>query len=167
MNRVLANLNPSDEDEFVSVYIDDKLVYSKTLGDHLDHLRQVLQRLQEAGLMLNPNKCHFARKEVQYLTPDGVKPNRDLVKAACNFPVPTDMKGVRRFLGMTSYNCKFVPLCSKVAELLHCLTRKDTDIVWSPCVQIPQEEADISTDPCLPFLPETVCFGNRRFTPRP
>lgn len=140
MNRVFSNLNSTDGDQFVSVYIDDLLFYSKTLGDHLDHLRQVLQRLQEAGLKLKPNECHFARKEVQYLghilTPDGVKPNGDLVNAVSNFPVPTDVKGVRRFLGMTSYYHKFVLLFSKIAEPLNYLTGKDTDFVWSPeCTQ--------------------------------
>ena len=95
----------------------------------------VLLRLQEANLKLKPSKCHFARQEVQYLghviTPNGLKPNKDLVKAVQCFPTPTDLKSVRRFLGMSSYYRKFIPRFTKVAELLHKLTRKDTEFVWS------------------------------------
>ena len=136
MNRVVSELNPSNGKEFVSVYIDNLLVYSKTLSEHLIHLSKVLGRLREVNLMLKPGKCHFARKEVQYLghvlTPDGVKPNQDLVKAVECFPAPKDLKGVRRFLGMSSYYRKFIPQFSKVAEPLHKLIRKDTPFDWSP-----------------------------------
>ena len=135
MNRVLSGLNPAVEEEFVSVYIDDLLVYSKTLSEHLSHLGRVLERLEKAGLKLKASKCHFARKEVQYLghvlTPDGVKPNPALVRAVERFPLPTNLKGVRRFLGMASYYRKFIPQFSKVAEPLHKLTRKNSDFHWS------------------------------------
>ena len=79
MQRVLRGLNPDDGPDFVSVYIDDVLVFSPTLADHLHHLRLVIQIIQEVGLKLNPAKCRFVRKEVEYLghilTPDGLKPN--------------------------------------------------------------------------------------------
>ena len=85
MQRVLSGLNPTDGSRFVSVYLDDVLVFSKTLEDHLDHLRIVIQRLVEAGLKLKPAKCHFAREELEYLghviTREGLKTNPRPIEA--------------------------------------------------------------------------------------
>lgn len=52
---------------FAGSYIDDLAIYSRTWEDHLDHLRQVLQRLQENGLTAKPKKCHFGMSECEYL----------------------------------------------------------------------------------------------------
>ena len=63
----LMGLNPSEGNDFVVVYIDDVLVFSRTLTEHLEHLRLVINCLQQAGLKLKPTKCHFAREEIEYL----------------------------------------------------------------------------------------------------
>jgi hypothetical protein len=60
MQRVLSGLNLADGPEFVSVYLDDILVYSRSVQDHLGHLRVVIGKLVEVGLNLKPAKCHFA-----------------------------------------------------------------------------------------------------------
>ena len=59
MQRVLMGLNTPEDKDFVAVYIDDVLVFSRTLEDHLKHLKLVIDRLQQAGLKLKPTKCHF------------------------------------------------------------------------------------------------------------
>ena len=59
MQRVLDGLNPDDGPEFVEVYIDDILIFSRTMKEHIDHLRHVLERLRGARLRLKPVKCHF------------------------------------------------------------------------------------------------------------
>ena len=59
MEKVLAGLNPEEGPDYVVVYIDDILVFSRTLEDHLEHLRRVMQRIRDAGLKLKPSKCHF------------------------------------------------------------------------------------------------------------
>jgi len=92
MQRVLQGLNPEDGPDFVSVYIDDVLVFSHTLEEHLEHLRHVSERIESAGLKLKPSKCCFIQKEVEYLghvlTPDGVKTTPRLVAAVVDFPQP-------------------------------------------------------------------------------
>jgi len=61
MQRVLMGINPEGGPEFVSVYLDDVLVFSETLEGHLEHLRTVIEHLAAAGLKLKPCKCHFIR----------------------------------------------------------------------------------------------------------
>jgi len=52
---------------FVAAYIDNLLVFSSSLLSHLDHLNRVMKRIREVGLKVNPFKCQFIRKEVEYL----------------------------------------------------------------------------------------------------
>ena len=135
MEQVLRGLNPESGPDFVAAYIDDILVFSTTLKDHLEHLRKVMDRLLDVGLKLKPSKCRFVRHEVEYLghiiTPDGLQPNPRLVLAACEFPTPQNVQDVRRFLGLTSYYRKFIAGFAKIANPLHRLTRKGATYLWS------------------------------------
>ena len=98
MQRVLMGLNPTEGPDFVFVYLDDVLIFSRTLEDHLQHLRAVVDRLRGAGLRLKPFKCHFIWKEVEYLghviTPDGLKPNPARVSAVREYPAPQNEREV-------------------------------------------------------------------------
>ena len=135
MQRVLAGLNPEAGPDFVAVYIDDILVFSRTMEEHLTHLLAVIMRVEEAGLKLKPTKCHFAHREVEYLghliTPEGLKPNEKLVEAIKLFLPPTDVSGVRRFLGLASYYRCFIDGFSKIAEPIRELTRKNSVFYWT------------------------------------
>ena len=62
MDKVLCRL-----DKFSAAYLDDIVIYSKTWKEHLEYLRQVLQKLDEAGLTAKPRKCQFATKQCSYL----------------------------------------------------------------------------------------------------
>ena len=135
MQQVLAGLNPEDGNEFVTAYIDDILVFSPTLREHLDHLQKVIDRLREASLKLNPKKCKFVSEEVDYLghviTAGGLKPNPRLTDAVQKFPEPQNLQDVRRFLGMSSYYRRFIPNFAKVAQPLHQLTAKNVPFNWT------------------------------------
>ena len=107
MQKILMGLNPEEGLDFVAVYIDDVLIFSRTLEEHLEHLRKVIRRLQKAGLKLKPIKCKFIREEVEYLghliTPHRLKPNPKLVESVQQFPTPVNLKSLRQFLGLSSY----------------------------------------------------------------
>ena len=107
MQQVLRGLNPEEGPNLVSVYNDDVLVFSRTLSEQLQHLQLVIECLREAGVKLQPAKCHFVRKEVEYLghliTPEGLKPNLKIVTAVREFPVPQDICEVCHFLGLSLY----------------------------------------------------------------
>ena len=135
MQRVLAGLKSSDGASCVSVYIDDVLIFSRSIEEHLEHLRAVLECIRGAGLKLKLSKCRLLREEVDYLghmvTPDGLKPNCQLVEAVEEFPVPTTVRQVRRFVGLVSYYRKFIASFARIAHPLYALTKKDVPFIWS------------------------------------
>ena len=135
IQQVLAGLKTKNCSEFTSAYIDDILVFSSTLEEHIQHLELVVNRLLKFGLKLRPNKCHFIRQEVHYLgfvlTPFGLKTSEEHVRAVTEFSVPKDVRGVRQFLGLASYYRRFIPSFAKVAHPLHALTHKEAFFDWN------------------------------------
>ncbi len=140
MQRTLSSLNPEDGPDFMAIYLDDVLIFSKTLEEHAQHLRLVMDCLMEAGLKLKPSKCHFVQKEALYLehliTPSGLKPNPDHVAAVKGFAVPQSVKELRQFVGLASYYSWFIPRFAKTAQPLHALTGKGAVFQWTPLCQI-------------------------------
>ena len=106
IQQVLIGLNPTEGDDFVTAYINDILIFSPMLCDHLQHLRQFINRLREVNLKLKLTKCKFVRESVDYLghviTATGLQTNPRLTDAVQKFPRPENVHDVRRFLGMTS-----------------------------------------------------------------
>ena len=107
MQQVISNLNPVEGPNFVSVYIDNLLVYSRTLEEHLDHLSKVMERLREMNLKLKPSKFHFVRQSVEFLghilMPKGLQPNPK-VAAVQKIPVSQNVSKVCQFLGLNFSN---------------------------------------------------------------
>ena len=118
------------------VYLDDVLVIGSTLEEHNQNLEKVLERIRQAGLRLKLKNCKFARTSVVYLghvvTEDGIKTNPQKIEAVRAYPVPSNAKALRSFLGLASYYRRFVPGFSKVAGPLHALTKKDALFIWGP-----------------------------------
>ena len=71
MQQVITPLNPSSGPDFVSVYLHDILVFSRTLEQHIRHLKTVIDKLSGVGLKLKPSKCRFAQQELEYLGHSG------------------------------------------------------------------------------------------------
>ena len=163
MQQVLMGLNPTDGTPFVSVYIDDIMIFSRTQEDHIRHLELVLKMLTEANLKLKPEKCIFFRQEVEYLgyriTSSGLQTSQCHVEAVKNFPQPTDVKGVRTFLGLTSYYSHFVRSFAKLAQPLHALTRK-SNFQWSEeCQEAFKTLKDcLNKAPILAYPDFKACF---------
>lgn len=110
------------------VYLDDIIIYSNSLEEHLEDLKTVFQRVRAAGLKLKPSKCQFLKPEVKYLghivSAEGVRP--DPAKIACvrDFPAPQNKTEVRRFLGLMTYYRRHVPHFAELARPLTQLTGK-------------------------------------------
>ena len=118
------------------VYLDDILIASKTFDEHLNHLREVFNRLRKAGLRLKPKKCLLLRKEVPYLghviSKEGIRPDPAKTEKVQRFPTPVDATKVRQFLGLASYYRRFVPGFAQIAAPLHALTKKNAVFHWTP-----------------------------------
>ncbi|KAM0731590.1 Retrovirus-related Pol polyprotein from transposon 17.6 [Formica fusca] len=80
------------------VYLDDIVIYGASLQDHNKRLIEVLRRLRENNLKLQPDKCEFLRKEVTYLghiiTENGISPDPSKLEAVRNFPTPREVKDI-------------------------------------------------------------------------
>ncbi|GBG92141.1 hypothetical protein CBR_g54442 [Chara braunii] len=109
-------------DRSVLIYLDDILVYSRTLDEHIVHRRAVLDRLGLAKYKANLYKCEFAKQELEYLghyvTPKGIRPLADKIQAIVDRPKPRCTTNVRSFMGLAGYYQRFVESYSKVAAPL-------------------------------------------------
>ena len=116
------------------VYLDDIIIYSRDPAEHVRHVRQVLQRIEEAGLTLKREKCRFGATEVELLgyvvSHQGIRANPDKVKVIDTMPPPRDAKAVRRFLGMCGYYRQTIKHYAHVAEPLVQLTHKRKTFNW-------------------------------------
>ncbi|GFX00606.1 hypothetical protein TNCV_2236131 [Trichonephila clavipes] len=113
IDEVLRNL------PFVFAFVDDILVASSSPEEHLQHLQILFTRLQQYGLSLRPSKCIFGVTTIKFLgfkvSESGIEPLSDRVDCILNFPQPTTLTQLRRFLGLFNFYRRFVP---KAAHLL-------------------------------------------------
>lgn len=93
--------------KFVSVFFDDILVYNNDLEDHLKHLKTILTMLRDNELYANGNKCQFAKEMIAYLghliLGKGIEADPEKLRAMLESSVPTTVKEVHDFLGLTRY----------------------------------------------------------------
>jgi len=119
----------------VLVFIDDILIYTKTVEEHEEMVEWVLQRLSDEGYYANPDKCEFFQREVSFLghvvSERGVAVQQHKVRAVNEWPVPENKKQVRAFLGLTGYYHKFIPRYSEIALPLTNLTKDNVAFSWS------------------------------------
>ena len=122
-------------DIFVVVYLDDILIFSKDEKQHAEHLRMVLQRLQEHKLYAKRSKCSFFQRTLEFLgftiTPEGIVAEKTKVQAISDWPAPKNVSDLRSFLGMANYYRRFVRNFSKLALPLTELTKKDAPYIWA------------------------------------
>ena len=116
MDHVLRGL------DFVFVYIDDILIASTDIEEHLSHLRLVFERFASHGITINLDKCVFGSNIIEFLghviDATGIRPLPDKIAALKDYPLPQSTKALRRFLGMANYYCRFIPHCSDVLRPL-------------------------------------------------
>ena len=117
------------------VYLDDIIIFSKSIEQHLAQLSDVFARLKGAGLKIRPKKCRLLQTSVQYLghiiSGEGVRTDPAKISCVANWPIPRNKTDLQRFLGFASYYRRFVRSIAQLASPPHALTQKGAQWVWT------------------------------------
>ena len=128
----------------IFVYIDDILVASESLDQHLQDLKTVFEALAENGLVVQRSKCLLGQSELEFLgyqvSSEGIAPLPDRVEAIRKTSVPTSIKELQRFLGMVGYYRRFIPnAANHLYHLFEALKgpkdKKVKTLTWTPDMQ--------------------------------
>lgn len=127
--RTMENILRGINNEKCLVYLDDIIIFSTSLQEHISRLREVFDRLRNANFKIQLDKSEFLRKEVAYLghivTENGVRPNPDKILAIKKFPLPKNTKQIKGFLGLLGYYRRFIKGFAKITKpLTNCLKKE-------------------------------------------
>lgn len=164
MNHILGDLIG----KCCLVYLDDIIIFGSSLQQHLDNLNKVLQRLIQANLRIQLDKCEFLQKQCEFLghivSEDGIKPNPNKIDKILAWPLPKTVKQIKGFLGILGYYRKFIKDFAKLTKPLTKCLKKGAEIIhndefktcFNDCKQL------LTSDPILrypdfekPFIIET------------
>ncbi|GJP42069.1 hypothetical protein CLOM_g1661 [Closterium sp. NIES-68] len=130
MNHILRPLL----DECVVVYLDDILIYSRDMKQHVEHLRRVFEILRRERFYVKLSKSEFALEKVQFLghmvSARGVHVDPKKIEAVRTWKTPENVKELQQFLGFANYYSRFVPQYAKLAAPLTNLLKKNTPYKW-------------------------------------
>ncbi|KRH93508.1 pol polyprotein [Pseudoloma neurophilia] len=148
--RIMDKVLREEIGDCVMVYLDDIIIFSKTEDEHKQHINTVLGKLMAASIFLNKNKCAFFRTEIailgQIVKHGTVKPDPDKTRAILDYERPTDIRGLRSFLGLANQIREFVPAYAQMVapmnNILKGKSKRSTEkILWS-------EESTKAFDTC-------------------
>lgn len=114
------------------VYMDDIIIYSTSLQEHLNSLRKVFNKLRDARMKIQLDKSEFLKKEVAFLghivTEHGIKPNPSKIEAIKNYPIPKTTKQIKQFLGLLGYYRKFIKDFAKLTKPMTNMLKKNVKL---------------------------------------
>ena len=158
--------------KFALVFFDDILIYSKSLSEHVTHLRSVLEVLRANKLFAKLSKCTFAQSEIEYLghviNQDGVATDPAKISAIQAWPTPKTVTELRSFLGLTGYYRRFIQSYGVICRPLFDALKKNS-FIWlaSQDLAFTQLKQIMSSPPVLalpdfsqPFVLEADASGN-------
>jgi len=131
MNSIFSNVL----DQYVVVYLDDILIFSKNPEEHQKHVLDVLERLKQHGLYAKPEKCEFSVKSTEFLgfiiSPSGISMSQSKVDAILKWPAPKNVKQIQSFLGFANFYHRFIYNYSDIVIPLTRLTCKGIPWDWT------------------------------------
>ena len=118
--RVMDDVLKDLQGKVCLVYMDDIIIFSTSLQEHISNLKLVLKKLRNTNFKIQLDKSEFLRKKVEFLghvvTPDGVKPNPKKIKAIQNFTLSKTSKEIKSFLGLLGYYHPFIKNFAKITK---------------------------------------------------
>jgi hypothetical protein len=120
--------------EFVTVYLDDIMIYSKSFEEYIENIKKVLMKLKKINAIIKLKKCEFGKRNIEFLGhivgKDGLQPEVKKIEKIKNMKRPENVTEVRSFLRLYSYYRKFIKDFSKIAKLLNNLVKKNNKFEW-------------------------------------
>ena len=138
------------------LYLDDCIIFPSTAAEHIQGLRNFLEKLRSANLKINPTKCELFRTHVPFLghiiSKDGLEADPDKIAAVEKFAIPTNPTEVRSFLGLCSYYRRYVKNLSEITRPLH-KANEVVAIFWTTEARDAFEtlKSQLTTTPILAF----------------
>ena len=134
MNRICRDL------PFATSYLDDVLIHSLSVLEHVQNLQTFFTRLSNAGLTLRGEKCYIGLSKVKYLghlfSAKGMEPDPEKIAAVHDWSTPCNVTELRSFLGLSSYYRRYICQFADIATPLHALTNKGVAFVWTSECQV-------------------------------
>jgi hypothetical protein len=132
MDQVLSGLQGTD----MFIYLVDIVLCASSLAEHQSKFNKLAERLRKVNLKLQPEKCEFLRKEVNYfehiISENGVKSDpKNTSRKRISMELLRNSKNIKQVLGLAGYYRRFIPNFSKTAKLLTNLLKKDEKFVWT------------------------------------
>lgn len=113
-------------------YMDDIIIFSSSLEEHIISLKKIFRRFKELNLMIQLDKCEFLKRETKFLghiiSEQGVKPSPAKVDAIRKFPIPSTAKEIKSFLGLVGFYRKFIKDFAKIAKPMTLCLKRDIKI---------------------------------------
>ena len=133
MKEILGDL------DFVEVNLDDIIIHSKTFEEHAEHCLKVLERLKDADMRINPEKCKWFAQEIKIfghvVAFEKIMMDNDKIKTIVEMKPPNNVKQLQRFLGLCNFSRVFVMNFSKIAGPLYNLLTKGEVWNWNKACQ--------------------------------
>ena len=154
ISQILENI------EGCEVIADDILIWGQDKEEHNRRLCAVLERIRQANMKLNRDKCKIGLSEVAYVGhtfgPDGLKPSSEKLRAIMEIPEPQNRTELQRFMGTVNYLGKFIPNLSGINQPLRQLLQKDIAWHWEEAQQQSFDELKraITSAPVLAYYDE-------------
>lgn len=132
--RLLDRLIGPEMEPHVFAYLDDIVIVTPTFEEHISWLKKVLDKINTAGLTVNPDKCEFCRSQVRYLgfivQREGLTVDPEKTRPILEYPAPRNIRQLLRFLGMSSWYRRFIPQFATLSEPLTRLLKKGKRWEW-------------------------------------
>ena len=132
--RLLDRLIGPKMEPHTFAYLDDIIIVTKSFEEHLEWLARVLGKIKDRGLEINPDKCEFCCQQVHYLgflvNEEGLQSDPDKIEPVLSYPVPRNVRELRRFFGMASWYRRFIPNFASLASPLTTLLKKKQAWSW-------------------------------------